>query len=145
MLSHQSLPENFYVVTSEFSSNDSRSRCPRLPLPGRCQELLSSSVWSHQIICHGVRNWYRICYCGVQLTSGLVPLSVWTHQMICRRVLWYCGADDLSKCVTTLHSLREIKKTNMESHEISIHNRAKIKYLRFKISNKACFNSCHSE
>ena len=69
-----------------FASNNSRSWCPWLPVPGRCQELLPSTVWSHQMIWHGVPS----C----------------------------CGANDLSKCVT-LHSLREIKKTNMEEWNLN--------------------------
>ena len=44
-----------------FASNNSRSWCPWLPVPGRCQELLPSTVWSHKMIWHGVRNWYQLC------------------------------------------------------------------------------------
>ena len=44
-----------------FASNNSRSWCPWLPVPGRCQELLPSTVWSHKMIWHGVRNWYHLC------------------------------------------------------------------------------------
>ena len=49
------------ITQEEFASNNSRSRCPWLAVPGRCQELLPSTVWSHQMIWHGVRNWYHLC------------------------------------------------------------------------------------
>ena len=68
----------------------SRSWCPRLAVPGRCQELLPCSVWSQKMICHRLLSclfepvWSHLVRFPAPLEqhSELGNLTR-SHQMVC--------------------------------------------------------------